>query len=194
MDLSIRHSVHSGAVQPSVRSSTHIVAKGIVPRELINNKKARQARNSHLKLVCKIIKMFSLGFFRSKRRRVIFVVGWFRFASCITNASRSSSTASHRLSERLWLYPANAAQTDFSLVISRCQDISHTHAALRAWKSFPKKTIKFRLTSFLATAWLTRDSHCWSVARHRYVFNEKCRLSTPLVMACSHNLELSFSP
>ena len=43
MDLAVRH---SGAGQPSVRSSTHIVSKGIVPRELINNKKACQARNS----------------------------------------------------------------------------------------------------------------------------------------------------
>ena len=63
MDLAIRHSC---AGQPSVHSSTQIVAKGIAPRECINNKKACRARNLYLKLVCKIIKIVFLGCFCSK--------------------------------------------------------------------------------------------------------------------------------
>ena len=106
------------------------VCKGIVPRELINNYKSMPGKEFTPKISMqdnKNVISLLLFFFRAKSdpegRRVIFVVGCLRFASCITInlyfASRSSSTASRRVPKRLW--PANAAQTDFSLsVVSRC--------------------------------------------------------------------------
>ena len=64
--------------------------------------------------------------------------------------------------------PANAAQTDFSLVVSRCRNISETSGQKSAWAAsagYARAALrcelenKFWLTSFLATAWLIQDSH-----------------------------------